>query len=595
LRKASAHFQVRLLGTILAGHLIAAAGFSQSDYRIEVGEEEYVMGPGSSPMDNPMFSVSTGGSVLIFSANGTTYSYNQSRLYPITSSPFASLNFGSQGNFDECGAWLQSATIASIARGWYHAESNCNYSSGITKKSMAYAESVDGGKTWTKPGYPANQIITSSADVANDPNRNSVGDGHVLQVGNYYYLFFWATDNWGVHVARSSISDAGRPGTWFKFYNGSFFEVGLGGKSVPISTSLLSTFVVYNSYLGRYIAIPVFGRWGFAVNQTVGTDALNWSSAGTKTIYPMVSYSEDSSVDHGYNRSSSDKQYYNYSSVISPEGNSETVGQVFYLYYVKLFSGDGFDKRYQMRRKITLSKNTSSSYLAKVALSRYVNGVGQTKISTEIAKPIEGYGLSNRLGYVLPYQQIKFGSLYECYAPASKTYFLSVGRPDLWNWAHCESSADMFVRRVGYQLKNPQGRGHCVAQMRQQNDPSLLRNDRRNLRRSDKRSIAWLHISQWVLANPARPQWGMVLVAITLGGAHRSYWGGLYAIAKVRSAARNLDQVLKTELGLHYASLGNLSQTVKAFSEDVARGNGSETKHSTETEELSSTIPPQLR
>jgi hypothetical protein len=90
----------------------------------------------------------------------------------------------------------------------------------------------------------------------------------------------------------------------------------------------------------------------------------------------------------------------------------------------------------------------------------------------------------------------------------------------------------------------------------------------------------------------------MTIEFVVLLGAV-AVWGGLYVIAKVRSAARNLetdlDQVLKTELGLHYASLGNLSQTVKAFSEDVARGNGSETKHSTETEELSSTIPPQLR
>jgi hypothetical protein len=90
----------------------------------------------------------------------------------------------------------------------------------------------------------------------------------------------------------------------------------------------------------------------------------------------------------------------------------------------------------------------------------------------------------------------------------------------------------------------------------------------------------------------------MTIEFIVLLGAF-AVWGGLYAIAKVRSASRNLetdlDQVLKTELGRDYASLGNLSQAAKTFSEDVARGNGSETKHSTETKKLSSTIPPQLR
>ena len=90
----------------------------------------------------------------------------------------------------------------------------------------------------------------------------------------------------------------------------------------------------------------------------------------------------------------------------------------------------------------------------------------------------------------------------------------------------------------------------------------------------------------------------MTIEFIVLLGAF-AVWGGLYAIAKVRSASGNLetdlDQVLKTEQGREYASLGNLSQTVKAFSEDAARANGSETKRSIETEELSSTTPPQLR
>ena len=61
-------------------------------------------------------------------------------------------------SFDKCGAWLNSTWRgASIVRGWYHSES-CD---GPARKSVAYAESHDEGLTFTKPGYPANQVITA--------------------------------------------------------------------------------------------------------------------------------------------------------------------------------------------------------------------------------------------------------------------------------------------------------------------------------------------------------------------------------------------------------------------------------------------------
>jgi hypothetical protein len=120
---------------------------------------------------------------------------------------------------------------------------------------------------------------------------------------------------------------------------------------------------VYNTYLNRFIAMPVFGRWGFAIDQSNGSDLLQWNpypSTGMLTVYPPVTYGDDPLVDMGYGRTAASRQYYNYASLISPDGDSNSTGQVFYLYYMKLFPGDDFDQRYAMRRKVTLMLSRSS-------------------------------------------------------------------------------------------------------------------------------------------------------------------------------------------------------------------------------------------
>ena len=63
---------------------------------------------------------------------------------------------------DHCGCWLQGVAALPDGRvaGFYHEEYHCNYShNGFTNKSIAYALSEDGGLTYTKVGWPNNQII----------------------------------------------------------------------------------------------------------------------------------------------------------------------------------------------------------------------------------------------------------------------------------------------------------------------------------------------------------------------------------------------------------------------------------------------------
>ena len=78
-----------------------------NDVRVEVGEEEYVMGPGPGIPDNPYFGVQTTNGVRTYSANSNTTTFFGPDLNAQTSEGIA-LSKGDSGNFDECGAWLQS-------------------------------------------------------------------------------------------------------------------------------------------------------------------------------------------------------------------------------------------------------------------------------------------------------------------------------------------------------------------------------------------------------------------------------------------------------------------------------------------------------
>ena len=72
-----------------------------------------------------------------------------------------------------CFTWLR---VSGIVRGYYHQEWNCNYSDhSFTNKSVAYAESHDGGRSFQKPDYPSNSIILPPR--GNTTSRHQTGEG----------------------------------------------------------------------------------------------------------------------------------------------------------------------------------------------------------------------------------------------------------------------------------------------------------------------------------------------------------------------------------------------------------------------------------
>lgn len=454
-----------------------AAG-GTADFWMETGEEEYIMGPTGSPIDSPFFALPNAGGVRGFSANSDTYTFFGPNLNSLNNQGIA-LPRGQSGRFDECGAWLYSVNKLDENHwlGWYHAENECPYTGGQTHASTAFTESFDGGRTWQKPNYPYNQIITADIQFNGHPASDDTSGGRVIKINDYFYMFYQSTGKYNpdgtpdysqsdylTHVARSPVSVQGKPGTWYKYFNGSFSEPGLGGRSTPINTlNSYGNFVSYNSYLNRYLSVLTTGRWGFILYFSSGNseqDILNgWSgfpvSLGEKSIFSQVSHNTDDRVDNWWTRNSGSKQVYAYASLVSLDGQSDIIGQQFYLYYMKLFDSEDFgSSRYLLRRKITLHKNSESPfpYPAMVALTRYEKqNPKKTKVSTEIARPNEGYQKKTNLGYLLPYEQAGFRPLYECYIPIWNDYFITATNdPSTQNWQHCKDAGDNFIRTIGW-------------------------------------------------------------------------------------------------------------------------------------------------
>jgi hypothetical protein len=421
---------------------------------------------------------------------------------------------------DSCGAWLLS-TIQENPNNrkhwiaWYHGEDRCNYSNGgETHMTLAFTESFDEGKTWKKPNYPNNRVITASPTYKT-VDADDTGGGRTLRIGDYYYMFYKSsgevkqtaangvvtmvvtTDN--LHVARSKVSDLGKPGTWKKWYcrdSGNratcgYTEPGIGGRSTPISatpgakpkTDLVPSsqrFVTYNRYLNRYITMQAHGD-GFQLRASNGDDFLTWK-AKKETVYPAVTNDQDFTVqnwNYGVNSTSKKcqrkkpdgtsertnfecKQLYMYSSVIGLQGDGEGLGRRFYLYYTKVYPGEEHDQRYVFRRLVTLNAKkipSTQDKTTRVALTQYQDKNGRQRITTESPQPSLGYKVRSTIGYVLSHPSPGYHPLFECKRPNGEYYTMRLATDDPYAVpvvppipdppTKC-NGRDTLVRRIGW-------------------------------------------------------------------------------------------------------------------------------------------------
>jgi hypothetical protein len=135
-------------------------------------------------------------------------------------------------------------------------------------RKIALATSMDKGRTWK---YEGDIITPDTYFYAYDAYKFS-GSGYsnglcdfgfyVDTRGGYFYIFpeeSWYYKGqsgafWNVLVARCALGDKMAPGKWKFFYNGTWAEPALSGKSTSIAPSHMWG-VLYSEYLGKYISL----------------------------------------------------------------------------------------------------------------------------------------------------------------------------------------------------------------------------------------------------------------------------------------------------------------------------------------------------
>ncbi|EKD79866.1 MAG: hypothetical protein ACD_40C00277G0001 [uncultured bacterium] len=433
-------FQLILPLTVFLPLLSPSSTLAQTTATITAGPEEIMRGPSSEYIDNPFRPHTIPGGIRAFNANANTASFTGPDLDHLQFEGVA-LEKGSSGNFDECGAWLDAVYKLTATHwiGWYHAEEKCDYSIGQSHQSIAFTQSLDSGKTWTRPNYPLNQIITSDIPLITNQNSkdDDVGGPSLIIKDDYLYLYF--NCGWSTCIARSKISDRGRPGTWFKYYQSDFTEPGLGGHSTVLSNISASTYVSYNQYLNSYINIAANAKWGFRFYESTGTNLLSWNKDPKPMFIPEISYFSDSRANNWSAPTRNQNLHiYGYPSIIGLDGNTQVSGQSFYLYYMKLYPHENFTQRYLARRKITLGHGT----FHQVALS--------SPIDLDAPKPgSPPPSLPGPYGYLVPHPMTGLSPVYHCQTSTGAD-FLTTADPTPFTYEHCQNNSDTFIRKLGY-------------------------------------------------------------------------------------------------------------------------------------------------
>jgi len=134
-------------------------------------------------------------------------------------------------------------------------------------REIHLATSIDKGLSWTYEGPILTDNLPGTPRRTNSDYTGKIhsgGDGdHLIYVDardGYIYIFTdhytWGGAQFLRHcVARCAIADKMAPGKWWKFYNGSWSEPGLGGKGSYVNGYC----VTYNEYLKKYLSLNYLG------------------------------------------------------------------------------------------------------------------------------------------------------------------------------------------------------------------------------------------------------------------------------------------------------------------------------------------------
>ncbi|MEV8588461.1 RICIN domain-containing protein [Streptomyces sp. NPDC051180] len=257
--------------------------------------------------------------------NDTTWRCNNSPTGRESTYAPAGSGYAQRNYCDLAGLWVDPDT-----GDWYglvHNEFTPQpFGDGLHFDAIDYAVSKDQGRTWSvKDHVITSPYSTTRGDTAAFPQQTyDYGDGDqrlFVDTGSgYFYVFYGSRivnkgGGWGAfysHVARAPIADKMAPGSWQKWYGGSWSQPGKGGResnmvpvgaaggtgytpvnkeysplnagsisqqvaagTMPATSPLFVMDITYNAYLGLYIGEPqAVDQSGNASQELYATDDL---------------------------------------------------------------------------------------------------------------------------------------------------------------------------------------------------------------------------------------------------------------------------------------------------------------------------------
>ena len=380
--------------SFLAAILLGLPPWANASVMVSRLQSPQVIDGPNNRSDTPGRAFWNGSEFSMYVAGGHTYNMRGADLRSVSEAwdfyadASASLVPGGAGSFDDGGAWLLHAEVApentNLVRGWYHAE-QCRPGGASNRKTMAYCESTDGGRTFRKVcaadatrNYPNNQFITSWTGYNGNTNQDHTGDGRIARVGDYYYCYFMpVVGGASPHVARSAVADHGRPGTWWKYYdpagdggtNGTWSEPGLGGRSSSLFPAVAGIVygreMTWNDGLKRFM-VEAHAFSGFSgIYLAFSTNNLfGWQRAP----YPLVVYEgSGGSWNRDLIPATELHAYPGFAAFDgTTDGGFSTAGRTrfgtsFWYVVTYLNPKEGFAERYLLRQKVNLSETASSA------------------------------------------------------------------------------------------------------------------------------------------------------------------------------------------------------------------------------------------
>ena len=326
--------------------------------------------------DSPFLGIRSAAGAVGITANSDTYVF--ARGASVSDTLPAPLETGLRADADKasyshCGKWLNSAFVdpanASVVHGFFHQEWNCDYAAGLyTNKSVGYARSDDGGLTFM-PAGPTVQLIAGNNFSAT--HQCGEGDHGVVRVGDYLYLLFIEWDGpSSIHggttaaLARSAVADRGAPGTWFKWYNGSFSEPGVGGRSDVVWLPGTAAYAVPAAAADALIAIGVIfsGPLDVAWSGGDGSAAAptEWAPAAAGPLFNFGWSSWDRDINSS--------ELIGYPGLTSDAGSPDaSLSGKLWVYHTYLAPGDTFETRWLVRRPLRIMQAAPGGAAAAAA------------------------------------------------------------------------------------------------------------------------------------------------------------------------------------------------------------------------------------